>query len=140
MAVFLNRPLSLVLKDFEVMTGHDGSKEIGYMDQDAIYYALRFNIPLVLCMEQIECQGKDYKFTEFNNVYDKYDGILVGIRESGVGHAMAKIGNVLYDPRTGDHHEPRGELLKSFHKRGFLARLSPSHDVQRIPWETIFKS
>ena len=122
------------------MTGHDGSTVIGYMDQDAIYYALRFSMPLVLCMESIEWENKVYPFSSFNPTYDRYDGILVGIRESGVGHAMAKIGNVLYDPRTGDHHETRGDLFKSFHKRGFLARFAQASNIQRIPWEKIFES
>lgn len=121
------------------MTGHDGSQVVGYMDQDAIYYALKFGVYLVTCMEIVACEGKEYTFKDFNRIYDTHDGILVGVRDTG-GHAMTKIGNVLYDPQTGEHHEPRGELFKSFNKRGFLARVGVTSRMERVPWEKIFFS
>jgi hypothetical protein len=90
LANLFNLKLDLVIKQ-----ARKYQRPQGYNAADLIYTAAYFNRTLCPFVE-----GPRYR--EFGEYYAVYDGILMGIKPNGRGHALTKLNRELIDPATGE--------------------------------------
>lgn len=126
LAILLDKSVDEVLPLFAGYMTPGRKEKDGWSEVELIY--VTHKIGVLLCPFAQEACGIDYS-DEFNEVYNKYDGVLVGMLNDPPegqtsGHAVAKKGGWVIDPTWGTRSHPDGAPYQRLNSRIFLARVN----------------
>jgi hypothetical protein len=86
-------------------------------------FDVAYSLGVYLCPLAQDVTNRTNIFSPFMDAYLKYDGILVGNETMTLssGHAIAKVGENLIDPKDGLQYHLFGKPYQNLYQRKFFA-------------------